>query len=111
MTKHKRLQFGVASGLVLMGLAGCIGEMTGGAGGHSRPQIVPGQITYQSLVRQIQSNVSGDYMMLNSAAKAGLLDKDAAMMEMLYSIKRAGANIIITYFAKAAAKLLNARTW
>jgi len=49
-------------------------------------------------------NVSGEYMMLNCAADAGFLDKDAAMMEMLYSIKRAGADIIITYFAKTAAK-------
>ncbi|MHC4792145.1 MAG: porphobilinogen synthase, partial [Planctomycetota bacterium] len=52
-------------------------------------------------------NVSGEYMMLNSAADAGLLDKQTAMLEMLYSIKRAGANIIITYFAKEAAKLLS----
>jgi len=52
-------------------------------------------------------NVSGEYMMLNCAAAAGLLDKDSAMMEMLYSIKRAGANIIITYFAKSAAALLS----
>ena len=51
-------------------------------------------------------NVSGEYMMLNTAAQAGLLDKDQTMMEMLYSIKRAGADIIITYFAKAAAKKL-----
>jgi len=51
-------------------------------------------------------NVSGEYMMLNAAAKAGLLDKKQAMLEMLYSIKRAGADIIITYFAKEAAKLL-----
>jgi len=51
-------------------------------------------------------NVSGEYMMLNSAAQAGLLDKESAMMEMLYSIKRAGADIIITYFAKDVAKLL-----
>jgi len=51
-------------------------------------------------------NVSGEYMMLNSAADAGLLDKQSAMMEMLSSIKRAGADIIITYFAKEAAKLL-----
>ncbi|MHC4618652.1 MAG: porphobilinogen synthase [Planctomycetota bacterium] len=49
-------------------------------------------------------NVSGEYMMLNSAANAGLLDKDAAMLEMLTAIKRAGANIVITYFAKEAAK-------
>jgi porphobilinogen synthase len=51
-------------------------------------------------------NVSGEYMMLNTAAKAGLLDKEAAMTEVLYSIKRAGADIIITYFAKEAAKLM-----
>ncbi len=52
-------------------------------------------------------NVSGEYMMLNSAADAGLLDKEAAMLEMLCSIKRAGADIIITYFAKEVAKLLS----
>ena len=51
-------------------------------------------------------NVSGEYMMLNAAADASLLDKEAAMMEVLYSIKRAGADIIITYFAKEAAKLM-----
>jgi porphobilinogen synthase len=50
-------------------------------------------------------NVSGEYMMLNSAANAGLLDRDTAMLEMLTAIKRAGADIIITYFAKEAAKL------
>ena len=55
-------------------------------------------------------NVSGEYMMLNTAAQAGLLQKDAAMLEMLYSIKRAGADIIITYFAKEAAKLLSTPT-
>ncbi len=51
-------------------------------------------------------NVSGEYMMLNTAADKGLLDRDAAMLEMLLSIRRAGADIIITYFAKEAAKLL-----
>jgi porphobilinogen synthase len=54
-------------------------------------------------------NVSGEYMMLNSAAEAGLLEKEPAMLEVLYAIKRAGANIIITYFAKGAAKLLRQR--
>jgi len=49
-------------------------------------------------------NVSGEYMMINSAADAGLLDKQAAMMEMLTAIKRAGADILITYFAKDVAK-------
>jgi len=51
-------------------------------------------------------NVSGEYMMLNSAAQAGFLDGQAAMLEVLYSIKRAGADIVITYFAKKAARLL-----
>ena len=51
-------------------------------------------------------NVSGEYMMLNTAAKAGLLEKASAMTEVLQSIKRAGADIIITYFAKDAAKHL-----
>ena len=52
--------------------------------------------------------VSGEYMMINAAAQAGLLDKEAAMMEALTCIKRAGADIIITYFAKEAAKSLGA---
>jgi porphobilinogen synthase len=49
-------------------------------------------------------NVSGEYMMLNCAAEKGLLDRRAAMLEMLTSIKRAGADIIITYFAKTTAE-------
>ena len=52
-------------------------------------------------------NVSGEYMMLNSAADAKLLDRDSAILEMLCSIKRAGADIIVTYFAKDVAKLLS----
>ena len=51
-------------------------------------------------------NVSGEYMMLNAAAEAGYIDREAAMLEMLLSIKRAGADIIVTYFAKEAAALL-----
>ena len=51
-------------------------------------------------------NVSGEYMMLNAAADAGLIDRNACMMEVLTSIKRAGADIILTYFAKKAAQLL-----
>jgi porphobilinogen synthase len=49
-------------------------------------------------------NVSGEYMMVCSAAQAGLVDKDAAMLEILTAIKRAGADIIITYFAKKMAQ-------
>lgn len=55
-------------------------------------------------------NVSGEYMMVNSAAQAGLLDKQQAMLEILYSIKRASADIIITYFAKDVAKLRKSGT-
>ena len=55
-------------------------------------------------------NVSGEYMMLNSAAAQGLLDREPAMIEMLYSIRRAGADIIITYFAKETANLLRQTT-
>ena len=51
-------------------------------------------------------NVSGEYMMINAACDAGYLDKKTGMLEVLYSIKRAGADIIITYFAKEAAKIL-----
>jgi porphobilinogen synthase len=51
-------------------------------------------------------NVSGEYMMLHAAADKGLLDRDAAMLEVLTSIKRAGADILITYHAKTVAGLL-----
>ena len=51
-------------------------------------------------------NVSGEYMMLNCAVDAGVLDRESAIFEMLYSIKRAGADIIISYFAREAARLL-----
>jgi porphobilinogen synthase len=52
-------------------------------------------------------NVSGEYVMLKSAASQGLIDHDKAMLEMLTAIRRAGAGIIITYFAKEAARLLS----
>jgi len=51
-------------------------------------------------------NVSGEYSMVKAAALNGWLDGEKAMLEMLYAIKRAGADIIITYFAKEAAKVL-----
>lgn len=52
-------------------------------------------------------NVSGEYSMIKAAAKLGWIDEERAMMELLTSIKRAGADLILTYFAKDAAKLLN----
>lgn len=45
-------------------------------------------------------NVSGEYAMIKAAAKNGWLDGDRVMREILLSIKRAGADIILTYFAK-----------
>src|ERR1035438_7597597 len=51
--------------------------------------------------------VSGEYSMIVAAARNGWLDHDRAMMETLTSITRAGASIILTYFAKPAARLLS----
>ena len=50
--------------------------------------------------------VSGEYSMIKAAAHAGWLDESRAMMESLLAIRRAGADMILTYFAKDAAKLL-----
>lgn len=52
-------------------------------------------------------NVSGEYSMIKAAAANGWIDGDKVMMELLLSIKRAGADIIITYFALEAAQLIN----
>jgi porphobilinogen synthase len=51
-------------------------------------------------------NVSGEYSMIKAAAACGWLDEEAVMLEALTSIKRAGADIILTYFAKECARLL-----
>ncbi len=50
--------------------------------------------------------VSGEYSMIKAADRAGWLDEERAMMESLLSIKRAGADLILTYFAKEAARRL-----
>ena len=52
-------------------------------------------------------NVSGEYAMVKAAGKQGLIDKERIIMEILTSIKRAGADIIITYHALEAAQILN----
>ena len=51
-------------------------------------------------------NVSGEYSMVKAAAEKGWLDGERTMMEMLIAIKRAGADLILTYFAKEAARKL-----
>jgi porphobilinogen synthase len=52
-------------------------------------------------------NVSGEYAMVKAAAAAGYLDERAAVLEILTSLRRAGADVIITYHAKDAARWLN----
>jgi porphobilinogen synthase len=52
-------------------------------------------------------NVSGEFAMIKAAANLGWLDGERAMMEALLSIRRAGADILITYFAREAARLLS----
>ena len=52
-------------------------------------------------------NVSGEYSLIKAGAKLGWIDEKRAMMEVLTCIKRAGADLILTYFAKDAAKVLN----
>jgi len=51
-------------------------------------------------------NVSGEYAMIDAAARIGRLDRRLIMMEALTSMKRAGADIIISYFSKDVAKEL-----
>ncbi len=53
-------------------------------------------------------NVSGEYSLVKAASRLGWIDEERIMMEILTSIKRAGADLILTYFAKQAVKLINA---
>jgi len=50
--------------------------------------------------------VSGEYAMIEAAARNQWIDRERVMMESLISIRRAGANIILTYYAKEAARIL-----
>lgn len=50
--------------------------------------------------------VSGEFAMIEAAARNGWIDRERVMMESLVSIRRAGAGMILTYFAKEAARLL-----
>lgn len=70
---------------------------------------------YLDIVRELRNqvdvpiavyHVSGEYAMVKAAAEKGWIDHDKAMMEQLLSIKRAGANIITTYFARDAVRIL-----
>jgi porphobilinogen synthase len=72
-------------------------------------------LSYLDIIRDLKNNfdrpiacynVSGEYAMVKAAAEKGWIDGEKVMMESLLSMKRAGADIIITYFAKEAAKIL-----
>ena len=54
-------------------------------------------------------SVSGEYAMIKAAAQSGWLDEERVMMEILIAMRRAGADLILTYFAKATAQLLRRR--
>ena len=77
--------------------------------------VKPG-LCYLDIVRDIRNNfdvpiavyqVSGEYAMLKAAAEKGWLDHDSVMLEQITSIKRAGADIIASYFAKDVVKLIS----
>jgi porphobilinogen synthase len=72
-------------------------------------------LPYLDIIRRVKDtfqmptaayNVSGEYSMVKAAAQRGWIDEQRVMLEMLTGIKRAGADLILTYFAKDAAKLL-----
>jgi porphobilinogen synthase len=74
-------------------------------------------MAYLDIIREIKNtvhvpvsayHVSGEYAMIKAAAQQGWIDENKAVIESLTSIKRAGADLIATYFAKDAAQLLNA---
>ena len=72
-------------------------------------------LSYLDIIRDVKNisdvpvsayNISGEYAMIKAAAKMGWIDEDKAIMETLTSIKRAGADLIATYFAKDAVRLM-----
>jgi porphobilinogen synthase len=73
-------------------------------------------LPYLDIIREVKNavnvpvsayNISGEYAMIKAAAKMGWVNEEKAIIETLTSIKRAGADMIATYFAKDAVKLLN----
>ncbi|MGL5195151.1 MAG: porphobilinogen synthase, partial [Chroococcales cyanobacterium] len=74
-------------------------------------------LAYLDIIFQVKSathlpvvayNVSGEYAMIKAAAQQGWIDEKAVMLETLVSMKRAGADLILTYFAKQVAEILQA---
>ncbi|EAC4356736.1 porphobilinogen synthase [Listeria monocytogenes] len=78
--------------------------------------IVKPSLSYLDIMRDVKNNtnlpvvaynVSGEYAMVKAAAQNGWIDEEKIVIEMLTSMKRAGATLIITYFAKDVSKYLN----
>ena len=78
--------------------------------------IVKPALSYLDIIREIKNavnipvsayNISGEYAMIKAAAKMGWIDEDKAILEVLTSMKRAGADLIATYFAKDAVRLIS----
>lgn len=83
--------------------------------GADMVMVKPG-LPYLDIVREVKNavdvpvsvyNISGEYAMIKAAAKMGWINEEKAIIETLTSIKRAGADLIATYFAKDAVQLLN----
>jgi porphobilinogen synthase len=77
--------------------------------------VKPG-LPYLDIVREVKNavnvpvsvyNISGEYAMIKAAAKMGWIDENKAILETLTSFKRAGADLIATYFAKDAVRILS----
>ncbi|MGI8597632.1 MAG: porphobilinogen synthase [Chitinophagaceae bacterium] len=73
-------------------------------------------LSYLDIIREVKNsvnvpvscyNISGEYAMIKAAAKMGWVDEDKAILETLTSMKRAGADLIATYFAKDAVRLIS----
>ena len=73
-------------------------------------------LSYLDVIREVKNavnvpvscyNISGEYAMIKAAAKMGWIDESKAILETLTSMKRAGADLIATYFAKDAVKLIS----
>ena len=73
-------------------------------------------LSYLDIIRDLKNNfdrpiacynVSGEYAMVKAAAEKGWLDHDAIMMEQITAIKRAGAQLIASYFAKDVVRLIS----
>ncbi|HMG68000.1 MAG TPA: hypothetical protein VK588_09945 [Chitinophagaceae bacterium] len=73
-------------------------------------------LAYLDIIREVKNavnvpvsayNISGEYAMIKAASKMGWLNEDKAILETLTAIKRAGADLIATYFAKDAVRLIS----